>query len=398
MTGPAPASASASARPTTEPAVEWRGVSVRFGRTEALRALNLRAEHGETLAVLGPSGSGKSTALKVAAGFVRPTAGRILLSGRDVTDVPPNRRGLGVVVQSYALFPHLRVFDNVAFGLRAQRVPRREVDRRVTEALELVNMAGYGRRLPRQLSGGQQQRVAIARALAIQPPVLLLDEPLSALDAALREDMVAELRRLRTELAGTTIVYVTHDQSEALALADRIAVMADAQLVEHGRAEDVYHRPRREFTASFLGAANLLPVEIVEIIEGNRDRGVRVRVAGRELSAEPTGPLRPGDRAVLGVRPHRVGVRAAESAGQGPGMAARLTGLHWRGSGYRVELELAAGGRLRAELSSVDGLPMVGEAVEVDIPDGCPLLPADAVNDAMSHPINGAAQTGETGE
>lgn len=192
-------------------AVEFRGVSVHYGQTCALAPLDLSVARGETLALLGPSGSGKSTALKALAGFVRPSAGRVLLGGRDVTDVPPHLRGLGVVVQSYALFPHMRVDDNVAFGLKARKTPRAEIAARVSEVLTLVGMAGYARRFPRELSGGQQQRVAIAPALAIRPDVLLLDEPLSALDATLREDMVAELLRLRAELPDTTLVYATHD-------------------------------------------------------------------------------------------------------------------------------------------------------------------------------------------
>ena len=351
---------------TTTSVVELRGVSVRFGHTTALAGLDLTVARGETLALLGPSGSGKSTALKAIAGFVTPTAGQVLLDGRDVTRLPPHQRGLGVVVQSYALFPHLRVADNVAFGLRARRLPRREVAARVAEVLELVGMAQYHRRLPRELSGGQQQRVAIARALAIRPRVLLLDEPLSALDAALREDMVAELLRLRATLPDTAIGYVTHDQGEALALADRIAVLRDGRLVEVAATEELYHRPRTEFAAAFLGAANLVPVEVVRASGGGP---VVVRLGGRELRADPTGPVRVGDRAALGVRPHRIEVRAADT----DGFAARLLAVQWRGTGFRLDLEFGAA-RLRAEVPSVVGLPGVGEPVSVSIPDGCPLL------------------------
>ncbi|CAL9586938.1 Putative 2-aminoethylphosphonate import ATP-binding protein PhnT [Actinosynnema sp. ALI-1.44] len=346
------------------PAVELRDVSVHFGRTIALHGLDLSVAPGETLALLGPSGSGKSTALKAVAGFLRPTSGRVLLGGRDVTDLPPNRRGLGVVVQSYALFPHMKVFDNVAFGLHARRVPRREVAARVAEVLDLVGMGSFGGRYPRQLSGGQQQRVAIARALAIRPPVLLLDEPLSALDAALREEMVAELLRLRAELPDTAVVYVTHDQGEALALADRIAVMRDARLVEVGAAEALYHRPAESFTASFLGASNLIPVEVVDA------ETVRVgAVSVRALAGGVEGPL------ALSVRPHRVGVREY----RGSGVAARLVAVQWRGTGFRLELELepgpglGSGRRVRADVADVDGLA-VGALVEVSIPDGCPLV------------------------
>ncbi|WP_233157224.1 MULTISPECIES: ABC transporter ATP-binding protein [Amycolatopsis] len=352
------------------PAIELRGMSVHYGRTCALSEVDLTVGRGETLALLGPSGSGKSTALKAIAGFVRPSAGRVLLDGADITDLPPSRRGLGVVVQNYALFPHLRVADNVAFGLRARRLPRAEVRERVRETLELVGMAGYARRYPRELSGGQQQRVAIARALAIRPPVLLLDEPLSALDAALREDMVAELLRLRAELPDTTLIRVTHDQGEALALADRIAVMRDAKLVEAGPSGRLYHRPSREFTASFLGAANLIPVELVR---HDGDDLVTVRLGGRELPAGPVTGV-PGGAVALGVRPHRLGVHA-------PGrelFPATLKGVQWRGSGFRLDLdlELTSGScPVRAEVATVDGLPGVGQRVGVSIPDGCPVVP-----------------------
>jgi 2-aminoethylphosphonate transport system ATP-binding protein len=351
--------------------VEFRGVSVHFGRTRALAPLDLAIAKGETLALLGPSGSGKSTALKALAGFVRPSAGRVFLAGEDVTDLPPHRRGLGVVVQSYALFPHMRVADNVAFGLKAHRVSRGEISRRVGEVLDMVGMGSYAKRFPRELSGGQQQRVAIARALAIRPEVLLLDEPLSALDAALREDMVAELLRLRAELPDTTLIYVTHDQSEALALADRIAVMRDSELVEIGPCSQLYHRPSTEFTASFLGASNLIPVELI------RHDGdiVKVRLGGRELSAEPTSALRPGQAVALGVRPHRLEVRSDAVAGT---MSALLRGIQWRGSGFRLDLELDLDGgspcAVRAEVAGVDGLPGVGGTVAVSIPDGCPLV------------------------
>nr|BFF00273.1 hypothetical protein GCM10020241_19480 [Streptoalloteichus tenebrarius] len=240
----------------------------------------------------------------------------------------------------------------------------------MSEVLSMVGMADYRRRFPRELSGGQQQRVAIARALAIRPPVLLLDEPLSALDAALREEMLAELLRLRGELPDTALVYVTHDQGEALALADRIAVMRDARLVEVGPTDQLYHRPRTEFTASFLGAANLLPVEVVA---APGDGPATVRLAGAEFRAEPTGgPVAAGARAALGVRPHRVEVRTDG------GMPARLLAVQWRGTGFRLDLELDGGTPLRAEVSSVDGLPPVGARVGVSIPDGCPLVTTGA--------------------
>ncbi|MFG2581623.1 ABC transporter ATP-binding protein [Streptomyces malaysiensis] len=208
--------------------IRFDAVTVAYDGNVVLDALDLTVAPGEVMALLGPSGSGKTTALRAVAGFVRPASGRVFLGDRDVTDLPPHRRGIGMVVQSYALFPHLRVEDNVAFGLKARKVPKAELRARVAEALEMTGMAAYARRHPRELSGGRQQRVAIARALAIGPDVLLLDEPLSALDAQLRSGMLAELARLHRELPEVSILYVTHDQIEALTLADRIAVMDKA--------------------------------------------------------------------------------------------------------------------------------------------------------------------------
>ncbi|MYX46811.1 ATP-binding cassette domain-containing protein, partial [Streptomyces sp. SID89] len=242
--------------------IRFDSVTVAYDGNVVLDSLDLTVAPGEVMALLGPSGSGKTTALRAVAGFVRPASGRVLLGGRDVTDLPPHRRGIGMVVQQYALFPHLRVEDNVAFGLRARRTPRAEIRERVAEALEMTGMAAYARRYPRELSGGQQQRVAIARALAVRPAVLLLDEPLSALDARLRSGMLAELARLHRELPDVSILYVTHDQMEALTLADRIAVMDKARLRACGTPRELYRAPADEFTASFVGNANLLPVTV----------------------------------------------------------------------------------------------------------------------------------------
>jgi 2-aminoethylphosphonate transport system ATP-binding protein len=316
------------------------GLSVRYGSTTGVVDVDLEIARGETVALLGPSGSGKSTVLKAVAGFLRPSAGRILLDGREVTDLPPARRGIGVVVQSYALFPHMSVADNVAFGLRARRLPRTEVRARTAEVLEQVGMGAYGKRLPRELSGGQQQRVAIARALAIRPPLLLLDEPLSALDARLREDMLAELQELREALPDTAMLYVTHDQTEALALADRIGVMRDARLVDLGPARSLWDAPPTAFTANFLGGSTLLPVTVdgpageagrVPVRVGSGRVDVRVDVQGhREWSS--------GEAALLAVRPHAV--RVALTRGGTDTLPARVVTAQWRGSATRLELVL----------------------------------------------------------
>ncbi|MEU0861268.1 ABC transporter ATP-binding protein, partial [Streptomyces griseofuscus] len=260
--------------------IRFDSVTVAYDGNVVLDSLDLTVEPGEVMALLGPSGSGKTTALRAVAGFVRPASGRVLLGGRDVTDLPPYRRGIGMVVQQYALFPHLRVDENVAFGLKARGTARSEIRQRVGEALEMTGMAGYARRHPRELSGGQQQRVAIARALAIRPGVLLLDEPLSALDAQLRSGMLAELARLHRELPEVSMLYVTHDQVEALTLADRIAVMDKARLRACGTPKELYRAPTDAFTASFVGGANLLPVTVSS---GGVD------LAGREVKVDTAG-------------------------------------------------------------------------------------------------------------
>lgn len=357
------ASRSAHAASTAEPAISFDRVCVTYGRgsrsTDALLDFTLRVERGETIALLGPSGSGKSTALKALAGFVRPTAGRVRLSGNDITDLPPAKRGIGVVVQSYALFPHMRVRDNVAFGLRARRVGRAELNERVDDALAMVGMSDYRTRLPRELSGGQQQRVAIARALAIRPEVLLLDEPLAALDAALRQSMVGELQRLRDSLPDTTMLYVTHDQTEALALADRVGVMRESRLVDLGTAEQLWSRPPSSFTAGFLGGANLLDCRIGRV---SGDYAL-VDLGGRMVSTLAPGPASrwaPGATARLCVRPHEIDVVAAHVPGS---RLARVSASVWRGASTRLTLSVA---------------DMPDHLVEVDVPG------------RASHPVDSA--------
>jgi 2-aminoethylphosphonate transport system ATP-binding protein len=265
-----------------------------------------------------------------------------------VTGLPPYRRGIGMVVQQYALFPHLRVADNVAFGLKAQKVARGEIAGRVAEALEMTGMAEYARRHPRELSGGQQQRVAIARALAIRPRVLLLDEPLSALDARLRSGMLAELARLHRELPDVSMLYVTHDQVEALTLADRIAVMDQARLRDCGTPQELYRRPRTEFTASFVGNANLLPVTV-----GSRG-GVDFAGTGLRVS---TGEAVPGSRATLCVRPHLVGLGAGPNELRG-----RIAEVQWRGSTHRLYVDVN-GHRVKADLRELREPPALGDGV-----------------------------------
>ncbi|AFM14874.1 ABC-type spermidine/putrescine transport system, ATPase component [Mycolicibacterium chubuense NBB4] len=345
---------------SSSPAIVFDRVGVSYGRgRKASRALidfSLRVAAGETVALLGPSGSGKSTALNALAGFVRPTSGTVRLAGRDVTSLPPARRGIGVVLQSYALFPHMSVADNVAFGLRAQKIARRDITPRVAEALDMVGMADYQKRLPRELSGGQQQRVAIARALAIRPAVLLLDEPLAALDAQLRQSMLAELQRLKEALPDTAMLFVTHDQAEALALADRIAIMNDARLMDVDTAENLWKRPPTSFTAAFLGGANLLPCVVGRVI-GN---SALVDVGTRTVTAEAPQPgfghadWAPGSAALLCVRPHAVQVVSTRERNA---LQAKVNAAVWRGSVTRLVV-------------TVDSVPDV--LVDVDVPGHTP--------------------------
>ncbi|MFC9395163.1 ABC transporter ATP-binding protein [Streptomyces sp. NPDC057027] len=345
--------------------IRFDGVTVTYGSNTVLDHLDLTVEPGEVMALLGPSGSGKTTALRAVAGFVRPASGRVLIGDRDVTALPPYKRGIGMVVQQYALFPHLKVEANVAFGLKAQKVPKGEIPGRVAEALEMTGMAAYAQRHPRELSGGQQQRVAIARALAIRPNVLLLDEPLSALDAQLRSGMLAELARLHRELPDVSILYVTHDQVEALTLADRIAVMDKARLQDCGTPQELYRRPRTEFTASFVGNANLLPVTVGE--KGAAFEGVTLDV--------PVAEAVPGSVATLCVRPHLVGL------GPGPNaLSGRIAEVQWRGSTHRLYVEVG-GHRVKADVRELRETPPLGAEVTVHFaPDDAVLLAA-GVND-----------------
>lgn len=347
-------------------AVELRQVSVRYSgnRNPALAELSLRIDRGETVALLGPSGSGKSTALKAIAGFEMPSAGQIFLGGNEVTGTPPAERGIGVVVQSYALFPHLRVADNVGYGLRARRLPKAEVRARVADMLDMVGMSAFARAFPRELSGGQQQRIAIARALAIRPAVLLLDEPLSALDARLRQDMLQELINLRRELPDIATVYVTHDQSEALALADRIGIMRDGRLMDLGTAEELYHRPRHAFTATFLGGANLLP-GVLEPTESEQDARLVRLDSGTRIRARAHASLQADAPVSVAVRPHAL--RPSE-AGL---LEGTVLSTQWRGAGHRIRVSLAASEQtVTVDLAPFHAVPEVGATVRLDVVAG----------------------------
>ncbi|KDM66826.1 ABC transporter ATP-binding protein [Acidiphilium sp. JA12-A1] len=314
--------------------IALRGVTVRYGATTALDVTDLDVAAGEAVVLLGPSGSGKTTILRAIAGFVRPASGRIALSGRDVTDLPPYQRGLGMVVQNYALFPHMRVAANVGFGLRARRRPAAEIAERVAASLEMVGMGGFARRYPRELSGGQQQRVAIARALAIDPPVLLLDEPLSALDAPLRAGLIEEIRNLHARLPELAIVYVTHDQGEAIRLGHRIVLMREGRIAAQGTPRELHDTPPDRYVAEFFGQANLLPVTALARAGGFAE----VALAGRRLSVRaPEERLLP-DTPLLCIRPHAMMIEA--DADKPNRIEAEIVATRWMGAVHRLEVRI----------------------------------------------------------
>jgi putative spermidine/putrescine transport system ATP-binding protein len=242
-------------------------ISKHFKSTPAVEDFNLEVERGELVSFLGPSGCGKTTTLRIVAGFEKPTTGRVIMNGKDVTDIPPNQRKVGMVFQAYALFPNMTVGDNIGFGMKIAKKPPEEIKTRVDEMLKLINMDGYGPRYPFQLSGGQQQRVALARALALSPQVLLLDEPLSALDAKIRVMLRAEIRAIQQRL-GITAIYVTHDQEEALSISDRVVVMNHGFMEQVGPPFEIYNFPKTEFVAQFVGTLNSFESEVVDPAAG----------------------------------------------------------------------------------------------------------------------------------
>jgi spermidine/putrescine transport system ATP-binding protein len=353
----------------------------------AVDSIDLGIASGEFFSLLGPSGCGKTTTLRLIAGFEQPTAGQILLDGVDVSGIPPHRRNVNTVFQSYALFPFLTVFDNVAFGLRNRRVDKTEAARRVNEALDLVKLGSFAKRRPGQLSGGQQQRVALARALVLQPSVLLLDEPLGALDAKLRRSLKVELKALQ-EQVGITFLYVTHDQEEALTMSDRLAVMRDGKIVQIGHPHEVYEEPADTYVADFLGVSNLMEVDIVARGPGSN---CTVALGESRLDVEHGGTDVP-DRAHAVIRPERVRVEEFGSAGPNrvPAMVERLVYL---GSSTQVILRLAPGTELQALLQN-DGdagpLAKLGQGTPVHAylaPDALRVLGGGDVADPGDPPL-----------
>ncbi len=297
-------------------AIALDGVSKRFGSHTAVDDVTLEIREGEFFSMLGPSGCGKTTSLRMIAGFEEPDSGRVVLQGTEVTSVSANRRAVNMVFQQYALFPHMSIYDNVAFGLKMKRVPSSEHRARVQELLQVVDLEGLENRRPRQLSGGQQQRVALARALVNRPAALLLDEPLGALDVKLRKHMQLELKRIQLEL-GTTFVYVTHDQEEALAMSDRIAVMNRGKVEQLGTPREIYDHPSTAFVADFIGSLNAIELTIDELVG---EYSV-TRLGEDERVVAPAAGRRPGDAVRVAVRPEHVHVGTAAT-----GEGSRLTG------------------------------------------------------------------------
>jgi spermidine/putrescine transport system ATP-binding protein len=368
----------------------------RFTEVTAVDGINLQMPAGEFFSMLGPSGCGKTTTLRMIAGFERPTSGRILLDGHDMALTPPHKRNVNTVFQNYALFPHLNVFDNIAFGLRRQKRPKAEIRHQVAEALELVQLTGLEKRKPVQMSGGQQQRVALARALVLQPAVLLLDEPLGALDAKLRKALQIELKALQQQV-GITFIYVTHDQEEALTMSDRIAVMSDGRIEQVGPPHDVYEEPTTTFVADFLGVSNLMAVTA----HGESNRRCKVALGEFELFASH-GDLSTTGETRMVIRPERVHLEPHHSAGENriPGMVERVVYL---GNANQIIVRLAHGETIQTlvqntgeQLTYRQGDPvkayMPAEALRVLTDTGTAPLEDDPRAHAPAHPVQPVAE------
>ena len=329
-----------------------------YGGFGAVKSVSLEVRQGEFVTLLGPSGSGKTTTLMMIAGFVDPSSGRIYVDGRDVTEAPPHRRNIGMVFQNYALFPHLTVFKNVAFPLDVRKLPGAEVRARTMEALDIVKLADLGDRYPTQLSGGQQQRVALARAIVFRPPLLLMDEPLGALDKKLREHMQIELLKIQDRL-GVTVIYVTHDQEEALVMSDRVVVMADGVIQQIGRPDELYRRPGNRFVADFVGETNILEGRVT----GEGSMPTLAIAPGVQVRAPSNRSWKGGERAFLILRPEcvRIGLRAESCANRLEGAIERVI---YVGDVSRVLIALPSGQTLIAKVQN-SGDAGVGEVGDV---------------------------------
>jgi spermidine/putrescine transport system ATP-binding protein len=346
--------------------IELERLVKRYGEVTAVAGIDLHVRGGEFFTMLGPSGCGKTTTLRLIAGFERPDDGAIRLDRTEMSHTPPHRRKVNTVFQSYALFPHITVADNVAFGLRYQRLTKAEAKRRTEKAMALVQLTGFERRRPGQLSGGQQQRVALARALVLEPPVLLLDEPLGALDARLRVDLQVELKRIQ-ETLGVTFVYVTHDQDEALTMSDRVAVMRDGRIEQLGEPQALYEEPATAFVANFLGSSNLIPATLA----GRENGHCRLVVGSFTLRAAQPAAGGAGEAMAM-IRPERVRLEAHGASGENrvPGMVEEVVYL---GFHQELRVRLATGALVKVNVPN-DGAAASysqGDAVAVHLPADC---------------------------
>ena len=349
-----------------------------YGDHVAVAGVNLKVGQGEFVTLLGPSGCGKTTCLRIVAGFVAPTSGRVSIAGRDVTSLPPHRRNTGMVFQSYALFPHRTVAGNVAFGLQVRRLSRAERERRTREALRLVQLEELADRYPAQLSGGQRQRVALARAVVINPEILLLDEPLAALDLKLREELQVEIKRIQSSLSMTTL-FVTHDQGEALSLSTRIAVMREGKIVQLGTPAEIYERPGSRYVASFVGRINLIPAIVREKESESRYRVVPAAGSTRSCDFAVSGPqpaaFAIGDRCLLAVRPEhlRFGSDASQNA-----ISLTVKDTIYRGNVWHIDGHGPAGEALTVLAGPGEAIPAIGTTAPVQWrPESCFLLQPD---------------------
>ncbi|EOS56396.1 MAG: ABC transporter ATP-binding protein [Anaerotruncus sp.] len=351
----------------SETILSLQNIHKTFGTAEALSGVSLEVERGEFLTLLGPSGCGKTTTLRIIAGLEAPDSGQVLLQGQDVTGWEPNRRNVNTVFQSYALFPHMNVARNIGYGLRLKKTPKPEIARRVEEMLALVQLPGYGGRLPNQLSGGQRQRVAIARAIVNDPAVLLLDEPLGALDLQLRRQMQTELKALQKDL-GITFIYITHDQEEALNMSDRIGIMNAGKILQLGTPDDVYERPQTRFAAEFIGQSNILHASVEQVCA---DGTMLLSFAGGTVKAAGTG--RPGERLVLSVRTERV--RFGAESQYGFALPGTVKAHSYTGGMLRTTLLLPDGQELTVNgMGGGHSRADVGEPVQVYWNPACAIV------------------------
>lgn len=328
----------------TSDLLQFQQVSLNYDAQSVLNGFDLNVRDGEFFTLLGPSGCGKTTVLRLIAGLETPTEGRILLDGKSIVELPAERRPINTVFQSFALFPHLNVYDNVAFGLRMAKIPRTEIDSRVKEALVMVQLEGYARRKPAQLSGGQKQRVAIARAVVNRPRLLLLDESLSSLDAKLRQQMQIELKRLQRQL-GITFIYVTHDQEEALSMSDRVVVMHNGQAQQVGAPRELYEAPVSEFVARFVGEINVFEARVEALLDNNRYR-VHFGDAAREILSAI--PLSVGDTVKVLLRPEDLRIEYLEDAPAKPGFIGEVLERNYKGKTLDSLIRLQSGQEILA--------------------------------------------------